>query len=350
MGNYQGLLIRDNFQDNGINPPVGDLYMSPDIIPYQNNVLSWDTASSTYNGPDIGMAVIDNTNNNIYVRGKNIASSPITATVDLYYADASLFLLPSTWIHVVLPVADNTMVNSSSGSPVTTIQPNALALVQAPFNLSKLQNPNVHYCFIAVANNNGVQTQIPASFNSNADFSLWVQNNPGVGWRNIVRGTPSQSTSVSYQTFGNANPVPNSFIFSMQGVNLPAGTSWAANCDDQRLGTPYTSSGKFSSTGGASTLISVPANIGDSTGNPLMNMIFTFTAPNGTAFPSNASVVVTYYQVPTPPSAAFFAMERFAVRSYIIPSLNLDERGLNTFGLQSEPQELIYMGAVKVLL
>jgi hypothetical protein len=348
MATYQGLLIRDNFQDNGINPPVGDLYTSPDIIPYQNATLDWATAASTYKGPDIGKAVIDNTNNNIYIRGWNIGSAPITATVDLYYADASLFLLPSTWTHVVLPVADNTMVNSSSGAPVTTIQPNTMALTQAPFNLDKLANPNVHYCFIAVANNNGVETPIPASFPSNAAFSLWVQDNPGVGWRNIVRGTPSQSTSVSYQTFGNANPVQNSFIFSMQGVNLPAGTAWAANCNDQRLSKPYASSGLFSSTGGASTLIDVPANIGNSTGNALMNMAFTFTAPGGQAFPSNASVVVTYYQVPT--TSVRMAYERLAAQTYIVPSWQLDDNGLNASGAQSEPQTLILVGTVKVLL
>jgi hypothetical protein len=237
------------------------------------------------------------------------------------------------------------MVNSSSGSPSTSIAAGAMALVQAPFTLPRLTNPGVHYCFIAVTNNNGVAMQIPSQFPSNAAFSLWVQDNPGVGWRNIVRGNPSASTSVSYQTFGNANPVSNSFIFSMQGVNLPVGTAWSANCTDQRLGTPFASSGLFSSTGGASTLITVPANIGNSSGNALMNMVFTFTAPNGGTFPSDALVVVTYYQVPT--TNFKIAMERNAMRTYHITALSSDT---NRLDLQSEPQTLILVGTVKVLL
>ena len=344
MPNYLGLLLRDNFQDTGIIPSTGDLWISPDIIPYGTSTLAPSYAASTYGGPDIGKAVVNNANNNIYVRSKNISNAAMTGNVNLYYANASLFLYPTTWLPVNLPVTNDAFVTTSS-PPSTTIPVNGIALVQAPFTLGNIPT-NAHYCFICVVNNNGVPFTVPSSFTSNAAFALWVRNNANVAYRNITLNAGSPASVVSYTTFGNANPISSIMIFSVVGVNVPTGTTWAASCNDARLPQPFNASGVFSSSGTASTQLTVPSNIAG--GNPLMSMAFTFTNPNGQSFPSGTTFTVSYYQVPTQGHIAevdddFRALEREASAEHRIAARSHHSReGFET-------ATLILLGSVVVL-
>lgn len=342
MTTYSGLIIRDNFQDTGIIPSTGDRWISPDIIPYGTGVLSPSDAVSTYGGPDIGQPVVPNKNNNIYIRSKNISGAAMTGNVNLYYANSSLFLDPRTWRAVTQPVTNNAFVTTTT-TPSTTIPVNGVALVQAPFTLGGVPS-NAHYCFIAVVNNNGVPFTVPSSFSSNGAFFLWVANSANVGFRNIVLLAGSPGSAVAYTTFGNANPIPSTMIFSVVGTNVPSGTTWSANCADQRLSPPFSASGTFSSSGTASTQLTVPANIAG--GNALMSMAFTFATASGQAFPSNTSFSISYYQVPTSANAAapdeLFVAEAVARRQHRIAAR--DARSTDGF----EATTLILLGSVLV--
>ncbi|MCW3845688.1 hypothetical protein OF829_00435 [Sphingomonas sp. LB-2] len=302
------------------------------------------TAVQTYNGPDIGQPVVNNANNNIYIRCKNISGATMTGNANLYYANSSLFLYPTSWIPVNLPVTNNNFVTTSG--TVSTSLPNAMiGLVQSPFTLGGIPN-NAHYCFIAVVNNNGVPTTIPPSFASNAAFALWVSSSPNVAYRNIVLNAGSPGRVVNYTTFGNANSFASQMIFSVVGTNVPANSTWSAQCSDARLPQPFNASGTFSSSGTASTQLTVPANIAG--GNPLMSMAWTFATPNGQPFPTNTSFAISYYQVPTSPGAveglddAFFALEAQASAEYKIASR--DPEAVNGV----EAATLILLGSVLV--
>jgi hypothetical protein len=344
MSTYSGLLLRDNFQDSGIIPSTGDLWTSPDIIPYGSNVLSPSDAVSTYNGPDIGQPVVTNQNNNIYVRSKNITSAAMAGNANLYYADASLFLYPTTWQPVNVPVFNNAFVTTSP--PLSAPIPvGEIALVQSPFTLGGIP-PNAHYCFICVVNNNNVPFPVKQSFDSNAAFYLWVRGSGNVAYRNIILNIGSLANVVSYTTFGNDNPISSKMIFSVVGTNVPAGTTWAASCTDARLPQPFSASGTFSSSGTAGTQLTVPAKI--SGGNPLMSMAFTFTNPSGQRFPGGTSFKISYYQVPTSAGTAevdddFLALEAKASAEYRIAARDPQ----NTEGF--ETATLILLGSVLVL-
>lgn len=344
MATYSGLLVRDNFQDTGIVPSTGDLWISPDIIPYGTSTLSGSTAVSTYPGPDIGKPVVNNANNNIYIRSKNISSAAMTGNVNLYYANSSLFLYPTTWLPVNVPVTNNAFVTTSS--PVSTSIPvNGIALVQGPFTVGNIPT-NAHYCFICVVNNNGIPFPIPSSFTSNGAFAVWVSNSANVCYRNIDLRAGSPASVVSYTTFGNANPISSTMIFSVVGANVPSGTTWAASCNDARLPQPFSASGTFSSSGTASTQLTVPANIAG--GNPLMSMAFTFTNPGNQPFPSNTTFAISYYQVPTSTNVEevdedFLALEKEAALEHRIAAR--DASAADGF----ETATLILLGSVLVV-
>ena len=257
MPAYSGLLVRDNFADVGQIPTTGNLWTAPDIIPYHNNVLTPEVAASTYSR-DIGLDVVSNLNNNVYTRCRNISGAAMTGTANLFYADASLFLLPATWTRIVLPGASVDLVDTATG--LTSIAANNIALTQAPFTMAGVP-ANAHYCFITVVNNNGIPFPVPQTFASNAEFAVWVQNNPNVAYRNIAYNRGSSSNVTSYQRFGNANPVASTMIYNMTGTGLPQNTTWQASCADSRLSAPFSATGTFSSSGTAGTSLQVPANI-----------------------------------------------------------------------------------------
>lgn len=290
---YDDLYVRDNFGDTGIIPSSGNPYQSPDIIPYQSGMLTWDYANSTYAGPDLGKAIINGGVNNIFVRAKNLNTAAGSGTVNLYYAKASMFLLPSTWTPVSSAGGDNSLpFVDGLGNP--SISPQGVAISNPSFFLTGLPPVSgTHYCLIAVVQTTAHPVTIPESFPSNTDFAYWVQNNPAVGWRNITYA-PNALTQVSriFQ-FGNINQNPAYFTIIIIGRGFVPGTMVNCQCTDRScpvnedlpLPEPDTQGNQI-----VSFTISVPAGFwGD--------MVVTATSPSG-PFPPGAVLTMSYYQVP----------------------------------------------------
>ena len=291
MPTYNDLYVRDNFSDTGVTPSAGNPYQSPDIIPYQNSALTWANANSTYSGPDIGKAIINRGINNIYVRAKNLNTVAGSGTVSLFYANASLFLLPSTWTQV-MSAGGQSALQLTDGSGNTSIPAGRVAISNPSFLLTGLP-PGPHYCLITVVQTTAHPVTIPTTFPSNAAYSQWVQNNPAVGWRNI---TYSPNTLVQMSRifeFGNINPTPAYFYFGIVGRGFVPGTAINCQCTDQacpinqNLTLPQPDSLGNQVTG-FQTL--VPANFWGS-------MVITATSPSG-PFPSGAVLTMTYNQIP----------------------------------------------------
>ncbi|AOI68871.1 hypothetical protein [Burkholderia ubonensis] len=299
MSTYSGLLVRINPEDVGQVPAEGLEWISPDIIPYGTQVLTYVQAVETY-GQTIAQPIVNNLNNNIYVRCKNINlnESSMKGNVNLYYADSSLFLLPNTWVPLTLPTQDNAFGIDSGSSFRTTIPQKSVGLVEAPFNLKYLQ-PGRHFCFIAVVNNNNKKFPIPARFSSNVAFAKWVKDNPNIAQRNISLIPGSNSNYTQYASFGNNNPKPATFRFDLTASNIPPQTTWGAQCADLRLPSPFTDSGTFKQANDrvSTKWITVPPLVGKD--NQLMNMAFTFSAPPGTAFSGDVNIKIEYRQIAT---------------------------------------------------
>ncbi|HVR97362.1 MAG TPA: hypothetical protein VMW27_12155 [Thermoanaerobaculia bacterium] len=290
MPTYSGLLVRDNYSDTGATPTAGNLWLSPDIIPYQDEVLTWAQASGTYASGSLALPFQNNSTNNIYLRAKNVSNSAMTATVSLYYTQPSLFLYPSEWNQITAPA---TTLNLVTGSGSASIPAGALAWTQQPFVLQAFPSGG-HYCMIAVVNNNGEPVTVPSSFTGNAGFASFIQNNPNVAYRNVNRTTVSGAIAGTIQLFGNDNDYESGFVFSITGYQVPsAATVWYdAQCVDSRLPDgSFNATGVFNSQDLASFQINVPANVGTGPGSTPMAMSITYssnmTLPTGTTFVVN---------------------------------------------------------------
>lgn len=288
---YNDLYVRDNFSDTGTIPSPGNPCQSPDIIPLQSGSITWATANSTYGGPDQGLSIINGGVNNIYVRAKNLSTAASSGTASLYYADASLFLLPNTWtqINSAGGAGALSLVDGSGG---TSIAPSGVAISNPSFLLTGLPS-GPHYCLIAVLQTPAHPVTIPAAFPSNSAFSLWVQNTPAVGWRNISYQPNGSTQLVRTFTFASINPVAAYFHFRILGRGFATGTPVTAQCTDQTC--PINQSMTLPAPDVNGNQItgfdaSVPANF---TGN----LVVTATSPGG-AFPAGATLTVTYYQYP----------------------------------------------------
>ncbi|MCK9580813.1 MAG: hypothetical protein M0Q92_10250 [Methanoregula sp.] len=293
MTQYNDLYVRDNFSDTGVTPSQGDLCQSPDIIPYQNEVLTWDKASSSYPGPDIGKSIINNGINNIYVRSRNLNAAAGSGHATLYYTNYSLNLCQTNrWVQLQsaglvksLPFVD--------GSGKTTISPNGIAISNPSFLLTGLP-PGPHYCMIAVVQTTAHPVVIPPSFASNSEFARWVQNNPAVGWRNISYAANTLTQLSRTTRFGNVNLQAANFVLIITGRGFVTGTKINSQCTDTACPINDNQALPQPDTHGDQIISFVKNGI---PGSFWGDLVVTATSPGG-KFPSGASLTIAYYQIP----------------------------------------------------
>lgn len=301
MPTYDDIFIRDNFGDSGVVPSTGTPYQSPDVIPYQDGILSWGEVIGTYaTGPDLGRPIVNQGRNNIFVRAKNLRlSGAATGSAFLYYSKASLLLLPTQWTQVTTGAGEPS-VEFLSRSSSTQINPGEICLGREAFLLTKLPAAGDHYCLIAVASTPLHPWTVPPPFASNAEFARWVQNTPGVGWRNISIVPNTLVQIVSSYEFGSKSANPAYYHFSVvspSGHNFPTNTAVSVQCTDP--GSPINWSG---------TLPAPDANGNQLTGfdsympgNFEATLTATLTSPNNQPFPPNARLRISYFQYPSAP-------------------------------------------------
>ncbi len=237
MAQYQDLFLRDNVNDTGVYPSQGVAYSSPDIIPYQQQMLEFPLAASSYTAKvDSGKSIVSPGINNIYLRVYNLGTAASSGTVEVFYSLASLLLTPATWENQPVLTATGVQqvpVQNSSGSQ--TIASHEIGMGEPSFQRQNLPvSPNDHYCFVGIVRTPSNPVTIPATFATNAAFTQWVQNTPAVAWRNVANVPAGQSTMVLTSAFGNLDSVSHRFYFSLVGQGIPTGSTIEAQCSDPR--------------------------------------------------------------------------------------------------------------------
>lgn len=283
MATYTDIFIRDAFDDTGQIPYTGTYYWtSPDIVPQQLNVLTCQQLQSAYNGPDLGMNILAQQANNVYVRCCNLGSGNSSGTITLYATPSSLLMNPASWWNN--PVG--TVAISPSPLPGSSIGCGQSAII---YNAPTVPS-GFHYCLIAI-----VQTPmnpVPQPIiNSNSQFVNWVLNNPAVAYRNITivnAGLPAYQQGAK---FGNLDNMAETFFFMVQGQNWPNNTNVNIQCTDVGCTFNYTQAfGSAPQT--VTTLQTVP-------GNFMGNVLITITPPPGVPAPATATANFTYGRVTT---------------------------------------------------
>jgi hypothetical protein len=287
MPTFDGVYLRDSLNDTGVVPsPSPNPYSSPDIIPYGSDTLTIETMTSAAGyANDLGRALLEDEFNNVYVRGKNLASDSRTGIITLYYSKASLLLLPDQWKQVTQPSNQIYLQNTDFKPSLASQQVGA---INPPFLLKGPDIPSGdHYCLISTVNN----PNVPKSFNNNAEFSMWVRNSPQVAWRNVSIVPASLKVFTAQLTFGNTNPLAQNFYFEVICDGFDVGTTISMKCAD------------------ATCLINITDTV-DTSGEfdasfPKRNVpgsfigTLTITLKSAKPIPSGASIALNYYQLST---------------------------------------------------
>ncbi|MFE4517826.1 hypothetical protein ACFRMQ_26950 [Kitasatospora sp. NPDC056783] len=288
---WNDILVRDNFQDMGQTPTSDPVWESPDIIPFGSDILGFDLAESSYNGPDLGIShpIVQGQLNRIYVRGKNLRTGcPSSGNVRLYYAPGGLLLDPRAWTPLTAE-AGGTVVPFTVRGGGREIPPGRICLSRTAF-LWPSQNPPGHYCTITTVDTpaHPMSATLPV-FGSLADYLNWVRYNPNVGWRNIDV-IPCRRTSyvLSSLAIANLDNTPERIVFGISGVDLPDGTATFSNTDQQA---PFSVTAPVYSPGtdeGYSRAVTLPANYSGT-----VTVTIRFDQP----LPCDARIVLRAYKV-----------------------------------------------------
>lgn len=227
---YKDVYIRDNFEDIG-NPSTGIIYLSPDIVPYHKDELGFPAAKDTYHGPDIGKTFIVNTDNNIYMRARNLGDRVKRAHVQGYATDASLLLVPEWKERPLQTLSGERMIQLWNAKGTADLQPGEIALVREPFALTL--GAQGHHCIIGVVQSEGNMINVPSKFDSNAAFCDWVIKTPAVAFRNLIKEEAKSHEFSALCKFGNANKQPAQMLFWLQLFGAPAGASITLQSTDK---------------------------------------------------------------------------------------------------------------------
>lgn len=228
---YNDLFLRANLQDTGQIPATGALCGSPDIIPYQQSVVSNPATQFSDFTQDFGQQVNWGLGNNIYVRGTNLAAGATSGKVFLYWSQASLLNWPQVW-------STNT-IKPQSGNPsvaLTAQTANQQVVAAEPFFFTPqmVVPQGDHVCLISQVVTTAHPNPIPATTTMN-DFATFVSTNRGIAWRNIEiinmptippGANPDWTMSVNY-TQGATTEVVNVIL---QCTNIPVGCSVGFTC------------------------------------------------------------------------------------------------------------------------
>lgn len=184
MPKYDDLYIRATLTDPGNIPRTGmGLSQSPDIIPY--GIMPVDNPQTFFTGDNFNKVlskdIIYNAPNYIYNRGINYAAEARSGDMYCYYCPSNLLLYPSTWRQNVLYTStgvDHVRVTANAANaPFATPEPVVWVAPYPP--------PNSHFCMISRVVTEQHPNPIPNT-GSYSDFSTWVANNGGIGWRNVT--------------------------------------------------------------------------------------------------------------------------------------------------------------------
>lgn len=214
------LWLRDSLADTGSIPYGGQTFQSPDIVP---NPLDPADVYTQWN-VDLGRNVNVPGDNTVYVRAWNAYPDAQKGQLYLYWALPSMLMTPSKWKGNVIPNA-----NGSDHANLTA-GVNAMATVDQPFAWTTKSTTESHYCLVA---------RIVTEFQDNAIppddlnvFVAWVQDHPGVAWRNTQSVTVTGGGPVELEVgFGNPQSDPHTYVVQVVCDGAPAGAYMKAFTD-----------------------------------------------------------------------------------------------------------------------
>lgn len=198
-------LIRNTLNDFGEIPSADcTIQYSPDIICYQNYILTYNEAVASYDKM-ISKPFLQKLNNYIYIRGKNNTSIPQNGEIKAFYAPLNLLYLPQNW--KPLQTLDGRTVVEFRQPDKDLSEPGAIVLCQVPFCLSEVENPDLHYCMMAVSRSKEEDwPTLPTTLNGDPELWRFLREHPEVAYHNIVVKPSFYESYSEVVKIGNLNP------------------------------------------------------------------------------------------------------------------------------------------------
>jgi len=210
-----GMLPRRFFGDLGNRPAVANdtVYSSPDLIISGTSPLSDPAQLLASWNRDPSVSPQGERVNYIYVRGLNLYPGTQEGKVYLYLAAANITNDPSRWSPLkandnrdyALIAADNTGNIWSTSVPFTWTPP-----------------ANQHMCLIARVETKEYPNALPTGLINQAD---WVNNSPGIAWRNYEPLAGLRGVHSNVLDFGNTGAGDDDFVIAAIARNMPAGVT-----------------------------------------------------------------------------------------------------------------------------
>lgn len=227
MSDYDDILVRDYFQ--GIMQDYSRTSTAtPDIIPYGQDILTWEKADKEYNKIlcDPNHSVISDRNCNCYIRGRNTSPDRTTSgQAQLFLMPFNVFTNPQKWYslkaydsHTGKYTETVSMISKKSGQASGQVGPDEVCLSESAFVLNDSYNLKAgeHYCLCAVVNTPYHPIDIPDHFNSNQDMDQWVARNHNVALLNVIPiNMQVRQTSFSFD-FGNFDRKNRNFMLELR--------------------------------------------------------------------------------------------------------------------------------------
>jgi hypothetical protein len=172
---YPDIFIRDNLQDEGLEPLVGGgISRSPDINHYRQELADPQATlgSSTAKGrDDLFEDVEKGQTNYLYVRLQNRGPVAGPAEIDLYWMRPSTLPTPASW-------------NAIGSLSAASVAPGELRIV-GPLSWSSVPDEG-HYCFVAVLGSSPHDPRPDLSSVTTIDeFYSLVRTSNNVTWKNF---------------------------------------------------------------------------------------------------------------------------------------------------------------------
>jgi len=221
MKPYDKILIRASLDDSGELPRTGDLFDSPDVIPYGTTKVA-DPVSFFLDNYDenVNTELKATEKNYIYIRGKDLVRGVQKGDMYVYYALDSELDSPNLW-------SKNTLKTSSGKNFLSVLGQNkGDILVGAEAFEWTVPNPpdGVKYSLVGIVVPSGT---IP-DFSGITDFEEFVANNNNVGWTKVTikKPTPPPIPKLRWQTtfYYKQGDVARTMTFDIGWNGIPIGT------------------------------------------------------------------------------------------------------------------------------
>lgn len=228
MTNVTGFLVRANLSDTGTLPRTGGWTGCPDIISAGTTAIARNDLITSY-GSVTDKTLTQGETNYIYMRAKNMNSTPLTQNAYVFEVPGSLVLHPEVWYNwnnllgydVKNTASPEPPIIHQTGPRPLTANAGQIAVTEA---FTWKPQTTEHHCLVGVAADswNDVLKGYPTGGSSMDGLAQWIYNNGSIGWHN-VNIQPITSTVYENQISYTNRGQDASITFTIIAENVPVG-------------------------------------------------------------------------------------------------------------------------------